>query len=144
MSLKIKISREDMASEILIIFQNCTVRARQLWTKKTKDLSFCHKLWFSNSYNFATRSPRPLIFQTINSVRSNSLSLNLKGLHHKVAKTYGLENASVWQFKAIIKWIWCFYKANSYTSNSLNHLLSEMGLFTLHFCRVKCLLDYSK
>ena len=43
--------------------------------KEIKELSFCHKLWFSNSYNLATHSPRPLIFQTINSVRSNSLSL---------------------------------------------------------------------
>ena len=33
-----------------------------------KELSFCHKLWFSNSYNFATRFPKPLIFQTFNSV----------------------------------------------------------------------------
>ena len=40
-----------------------------------KELSFCHKLRFSNSYNLATRFPRPLIFPTINSGRSNSLSL---------------------------------------------------------------------
>ena len=40
-----------------------------------KELSFCHKLWFSNSDNLTTRFPRPLIFQTINSVRLNSLSL---------------------------------------------------------------------
>ena len=50
-----------------------------LCTNALKELSFCHKLWFSNSYlaknNLATHSLRPLIFQTINSVRSNSLSL---------------------------------------------------------------------
>ena len=40
-----------------------------------KEMSICNKLWLSNSYNLATHSPRPLIFQTINSVRSNSLSL---------------------------------------------------------------------
>ena len=38
-------------------------------------MSICSKLWLSNSYNLATHSPRPLIFQTIISVRSNSLSL---------------------------------------------------------------------
>ena len=42
---------------------------------KTKELSVCHTLWFSNSYNLAIHSPKPLIFQTINSVRSNSLNL---------------------------------------------------------------------
>ena len=42
---------------------------------KTKELSFCRKLRFSNSYNLATRFPRPLIFQTFNSGRSNSPSL---------------------------------------------------------------------
>ena len=40
-----------------------------------KELSFCHKLRFSNSYNLATHSPRPLIFQTINSVRLKSQNL---------------------------------------------------------------------
>ena len=37
------------------------------------EMSICHKLWLSNSYNIAIHSPRPFIFQTINSVRSNSL-----------------------------------------------------------------------
>ena len=41
----------------------------------TNKLSFCHKLRFSNSYNLATRFPRPLIFQNINSGRSNSFIL---------------------------------------------------------------------
>ena len=40
-----------------------------------KELSFCHKLRFSNSYNLATHFLKLLIFQTINSGRSNSLSL---------------------------------------------------------------------
>ena len=38
-------------------------------------MSICNKLWLSNFYKMATHSPRPFIFQTINSVRSNSLSL---------------------------------------------------------------------
>ena len=40
-----------------------------------KELSFCLKLRFSNSYNLGTRFPTPLIFQTFNSGRSKSLSL---------------------------------------------------------------------
>ena len=40
-----------------------------------KELSFCHKLWFSNPLIFATRCRRSLIFQTLNSESSNSLSL---------------------------------------------------------------------
>ena len=42
---------------------------------KEMTMSICNKLWLSNSYNIATHSPRPFIFQTINSFRSNSLSL---------------------------------------------------------------------
>ena len=38
-------------------------------------MSICNKIWLSNSYSLATHFPRPLIFQTINSVRSNSPSL---------------------------------------------------------------------
>ena len=38
-----------------------------------KKLSFRHKLWFSNPYIFATWWCRPLIFQTLNSVRLKSL-----------------------------------------------------------------------
>ena len=39
-----------------------------------KELTFSHKLWFSNPYIFATRCCRILIFQTINSVISNTPS----------------------------------------------------------------------
>ena len=34
-----------------------------------KELSFCHKLKFSNSYKLAIKYYRPLIFQTVNYVR---------------------------------------------------------------------------
>ena len=37
-------------------------------------LSSYHKLWFLNPYIFATRCRRPLLFQTINIVWSNSLN----------------------------------------------------------------------
>ena len=44
-----------------------------------KELSSCHKLGFTNPFIFATRYQRSLIFYTINSVKSNSLSLGCKG-----------------------------------------------------------------
>ena len=53
-----------------------------------KKLSFCHKLYFSNLYIFATRYRRPLIFQTMNSVKSNNLSLK----YHQIVKIKGLDN----------------------------------------------------
>ena len=40
-----------------------------------KELSDCHKLWFSNPYIFETQCHRTLTFQTFNSIRSNSKSL---------------------------------------------------------------------
>ena len=40
-----------------------------------KELSLCHKLWFYNPYIYGTQRFRPEIFQTVNSVRSNNLSL---------------------------------------------------------------------
>ena len=39
---------------------------RKLSRKKTKELSLCHKLKFSNPYIFTTGWRRPLIFQTYN------------------------------------------------------------------------------
>ena len=55
-----------------------------------KELSFCHKLRFSNSCNFATHFPRPLIFQTINSGRSNSLSLKYQRFTPSGCKDIGV------------------------------------------------------
>ncbi len=39
-----------------------------------KELSFCYKLKLSNPYIFVSQCRRPLIFQTMNSVRSNNLN----------------------------------------------------------------------
>ena len=58
--------------------KNCVLR--------TKELSSCHKLRFFNPYIFSARYRRPLIFQTKNFVRSESLNL-----HHQVAKIKGLK-----------------------------------------------------
>ena len=51
-----------------------------------KKLSFCHKLWFSNFNIVATQGRRPLIFQTMNAIRSNNVSLNYQRFQQKVAK----------------------------------------------------------
>ena len=63
-----------------------------------KELSFCHKLRFSNYNNLATRFPRPLIFQTINSGRSNSLSLKYQRF-----KPSGCKDIGVNKFKFVAK-----------------------------------------
>ena len=49
-------------------------------------MSLCHKLWFSNSYNFATWWCRPLIFQTNNAVRWYNQSLKYKRFTASVCK----------------------------------------------------------
>ena len=41
----------------------------------SKELSICHKLWFSKFNIIATQWRKPLIFQTMNAVRSNNVSL---------------------------------------------------------------------
>ena len=40
-----------------------------------KELSLCHKLWFSNPYFFSTQCLRPYIFQAKYTDKSNNLSL---------------------------------------------------------------------
>ena len=59
-----------------------------------KELSSCNKLLFLNLHIFASRY-RPLIFQTMISIGSNSVSLEIKGLLHQVAMIWGLENLSL-------------------------------------------------
>jgi len=54
-----------------VFFNNVNTK----YVDKTKDLSLCHKLIFSNPLIFATWCCRPLIFQTIISVRLNNLGL---------------------------------------------------------------------
>ena len=56
--------------------ENLTVMSRLKVVKQIhKSLSLCHKLKFSNPYIFETQCRRPSIFQTMNSGRSNDLSL---------------------------------------------------------------------
>ena len=46
---------------------------------------------------FATQCRRPLIFQTMTSIRLNNISYNIKGLRHWVLKIEELEKQSLWQ-----------------------------------------------
>ena len=53
------------------------VNCNKICKMQSKELS--HKLWFSITYIFATQLRRLLILQTVNSIRSNSLSLKYQG-----------------------------------------------------------------
>ena len=77
-----------------------------------KELSFCHIIRFSNSYNLATHFPRPLIFQTINSGRSNSLNLKYQKFTPSVCK-------DIWvrKFKFVAKTQFLYIKNNPYDLN---------------------------
>ena len=68
-----------------------------------KELSFCHKLRFSYSYNLATCFSRPLIFQTINSGRSSSLSLKYQRFTPSGCKDIGVRK---YKFVAKTQFLW--------------------------------------
>jgi len=57
---------------------------------KGKGIEFCHKLLFSNHRIFGTRCCRPLIFQTMNYVRSNNHSLKYQRLISLVRRNIGI------------------------------------------------------
>ena len=58
---------------------------------KTEKMSFCHTLYnFSTLYQLATRCCRSLIFQTMNSARSNSLSLKYHRFTPSSCKDIGI------------------------------------------------------
>ena len=59
---------------------NLTFKLEIIRGKFQTELSLCHKLWFFNPCIISIRCCRRLIFQTINSVRSNSLSLKYQRL----------------------------------------------------------------
>ena len=62
------------------------------------EMSFCHKVWYSNSYIFATQCGKPLIFQTMNFVRSNDLSL----IYKRLAPS-GWKDLEIYKFKFLAK-----------------------------------------
>ena len=63
-----------------------------------KELSLCHKLLFSNHYIFGTKCRRPYIFQTMNSVKSNNLSLK-----YQMFTTSGSKDIGVYIFEFVPK-----------------------------------------
>ena len=63
-----------------------------------KRLSLCNKLWISHQYIFATQCRWPLMFQTINSVRSKNLSLQYQSI-----STLGCKDIGIIQFEFMEK-----------------------------------------
>ena len=57
-----------------------------------KELSLCHKLCFSKPYIFGFQCLRPLKFQTMNSVRSNNVSLKYQRFATLGSKDIGIIN----------------------------------------------------
>ena len=82
-----------------IFFKNNLKVRRKMYHKNiffTKELSFCQKLRFSSPYIMETRCRRPYLFQSMNSSRSNNLSLKYyKRLHHQTGKIWGLKYLSL-------------------------------------------------
>ena len=58
-----------------------------------KELSLCQKLFFSKPYIFATQRWRSWIFQTINSVRSNNISLKYQRFTTLGSEELGIINS---------------------------------------------------
>ena len=70
-----------------------------------KELSLCHKLKFSNPNIFATQCRRPYIFQTMNSVRLNNVSLKYQRPSPSGCKDIGIrkfEFAEKTQFLCLV------------------------------------------
>ena len=86
---------------------------------KHKGAEFCHKFWFYNSYFFATQCCRPLIFQTINSGRSNNLSFKFP--------RFTMSGCFIFNFKPILTPP-PPYTQNTQAWSDLNVLLSSNGL----------------
>ena len=71
-------------------------------------LSFCHKRGFLNPYICATHR-RPLIFQTVNSARSNSLKFELSRFKQSGCKDIGIKKFEFMARTQLIWiWIWLF------------------------------------
>ena len=60
-----------------------------------KEMIFCNKLKFFNPYIFSTRRRRPLIFQTINSVKSKSLNLKCRRFTSSGCKDIGIRKSKL-------------------------------------------------
>ena len=77
-----------------------------------KEMSICNKLWLSNSYNLATHSPGPLIFQNFNSIRSNILSLKYQRVTPSGCEAIGVRKC---EFVAKTQFLWEILQSKGFT-----------------------------
>ena len=104
----------------------------------TKEMSSCHKLYFFNLCIYATRSRRHLLFQTINSVWSNNISLKYYRFTSSGCKNIGIRKFEfvaknhflcLYKFLIFVKF-WIFWKSIIKSWNirmpSLVYILTEL------------------
>ena len=94
-----------------------------VWNKMSqKELSLCHELKISNTCIFATQCLRPWIFQTLNSVRSNSLSLKYQRF-----PPLDCQNIGIGKFEFVAKTQFLYYEV-SINDKEHNSCLKEFSL----------------
>jgi len=106
-----------------------------------KELSFCHKLWFSYPYIFAFQCRRPKIFQTMNYFWSNNDSLK----YHRLTPSCCIYIA-IWKseflvckFIRIRKWV-CGINSVSLRNWEISHkLLAGHNLVLIERYLKRCL-----
>ena len=77
-SRKLKKVQKTIGECFLFVFDykmQVNINTHKNVKEMVKGMSFCHKLYFSNLDIFETQCRRPLIFQTMNSIRPRNLSL---------------------------------------------------------------------
>ena len=108
---------------------SCNKSIRILPITSEKELSLCHKLWFYNPYIFSTQSCKPLIFQTINSVRSINLSLKYQRFTPSGCKDIRIGKfvcVAKTQLLYSLKQVLCGYKKDmSRATNSICEIVSR-------------------
>ena len=111
---------------------------------KIKELSLCHKLRVSNLSIFVTKGHRPQLFQTMNSVRSNNLSLKYQRftITSSGSKDIGVRKLSLWQrlnsFDIIINFMFAFYTVVGAFINTTKTTFLNRFLFSARiFCNYK-------
>ena len=75
-----------------------------------KELSLCHKLWFSNPYIFGFQRRKPLKFQTMTFVRSNNISLKYQRFTTLGSKDIGIRKS---EFVAKNQFLYTVYTYSS-------------------------------
>ena len=114
------------------IFGSFLVRFLSFFLSGLKDLSLCHKLWFFNPHIFTTQCLRPWIFQTMNFVSSNNLSLKYQKLTQSGCKDIRI---LIFGFVAKTQFLWQNVCQSRYTiCLSVNSYVgSKVQSLTFHF-----------